>query len=220
MASFRCKMADVIARVKYASNKSVQEIEFQYGRKSCNFMPTDGLSNNNRACSHTGPGLHFPLSFVLHLDFWLVNSNLFWNKLILSNSQRKTAYKAEKVSLMRLHKVCSANMFCFTFSPYKVHSKFSLTRPHKMHNEPPTLRLQHTDTPKEAAPLEMTVYSKLLIEIQCYSSLARNEYVCGLSGNGPFWARFGVSASPQHFYLPVCSHPQHCMTTLAASCCP
>lgn len=109
MASFRCKIADVIARVKYASNKSVQEIEFQYGRKLCNFMPTDGPSNNNRACSHTGPGLHFPLSFVLHLDFWLVNSNLFWNKLILSNSQRKTANKAEKVLLIHPQQIRSAS---------------------------------------------------------------------------------------------------------------
>lgn len=40
MALFRWEMADVIARAKYASNKSEQEIEFQYGRKACSFVPT------------------------------------------------------------------------------------------------------------------------------------------------------------------------------------
>lgn len=38
----------------------------------------------------------------------------------------------------------------------------------------------------------------------------------GLQRNRPFWARFSVGASPQHFHLPTCPHPQHCMTTLAA----
>lgn len=84
MASFHWEMADVIARVKYVSNKSVQEIEFQYGRKLRSFVPTVCPSKKHRPCSHTGPGLQFPLSDVLQLDFWCVNIDLFSNKLRLS----------------------------------------------------------------------------------------------------------------------------------------
>lgn len=77
MASFHWEIADVIAPVKYASNKSVQEIEFQYGRKSCSFVPTANPSNKHRPCSHTGSGLQFCLSDVLQLDFWCINIDLF-----------------------------------------------------------------------------------------------------------------------------------------------
>lgn len=78
MASFHCEIADVITLVKYASNKSEQEIEFQYERKLCSFVPTEGLSNNNSACCHTGPGLLF-VSLVSSI--WIVGMRVaFYSK--------------------------------------------------------------------------------------------------------------------------------------------
>lgn len=104
MASFRCEMADVIARVKYAPNKSDQEIEFQYERKSCSFVPCEGPPNNNSTCSHTAPGLLFCVSGVLHLDVRLVTSYLFYDKMIPDDIQEDIVTEMEKVSLEHLHK--------------------------------------------------------------------------------------------------------------------
>lgn len=124
MASFRCEMADVIARVKYASNKSEQEIEFQYERKSCSFVPSEGPSNNNSTCSHTAPGLLFCLPGVLHLDVWLVTSYLFSNKMIPNNIQKDIVNKMEKVSLEHLHKgglaTGTARMSCASYGIYRL----------------------------------------------------------------------------------------------------
>lgn len=69
--------------------------------------------------------------------------------------------------------------------------------------------------PGEQPPLELATFSKQLVEMQCYN-LLENLRMCADSQE-TFWARLTVRASPQHFHLPACSHPQHCMTTLAAA---
>lgn len=96
-------MADVIARVKYAPNKSEQEIEFQYERKSCSFVPCEGPSNNNCTCSHTTPGLLFCVSGILYLDSRLVTNHFFYNKMIPNDIQEDIVNQMENVSLEHLH---------------------------------------------------------------------------------------------------------------------
>lgn len=67
MASFLCEMADVIICVKYAPNKTVQEIEFQQGWKNPRFVPSDGLSADT---------VHVPLLALDQICFSPVSS--FW----------------------------------------------------------------------------------------------------------------------------------------------
>lgn len=120
-------MADVIARVKYASNKSEQEIEFQYERKCCSFVPSEGPANNNGTYSHTAPGLLVCLPGVLHLDVWLVTRHLFYNKTIPDNTLKDIVNKMEKVSFEHLHKgrlaAVTAPVSCASYGIYRLSLK-------------------------------------------------------------------------------------------------
>lgn len=187
-------------------------------------MPSEGPSNNS-TCSHTAPGLLFCLPGVLYLDVWRVTSYLFSNKLRPNNIQKDIVSKMEKVSFEHLLKgrlaTVTALMSCASYEIYKLSLQITFwpklikcTMSHQHRGW-----TQGSSSPAVDCVLKAADWDTML-------QLISNKWVCvcGLSGNGPFWARLGVRASPQHFYLPARSHPQHHMTTLAsaalaASCC-
>lgn len=84
------------------------------------------------------------------------------------------------------------------------------------------LRLCRINAPKRRR--HPSGFSEPPIETRHYISLETFPNVHRLSARTKkkektvgFWGRLTVGASPQHFHLPACSHPQHCMSTLAAA---